>query len=63
MELTLNDVEADILHRVIERYLDEMRDAYGEAQSPSRAILGEEQEALADLLRKLHQLKVPASSH
>jgi hypothetical protein len=60
MELNLTELEADIVHRIIERYLDELRASYGEAQSPARAILGEEQEALAHVLRKLHELKMPA---
>jgi hypothetical protein len=54
MELKLTSEQADILHTVIERYLGEVRSAYGREEGESRVRLETEQQLLEAISKELH---------
>jgi hypothetical protein len=58
VEISLSRKEAQILHNVVERYLDEVRDVYGRNPA-ARPLVGEEQDTLERILRELHALSGP----
>jgi hypothetical protein len=54
MDLHLTSEQADILHTVVERYLDEVRRAYGREEGESRVRLETEQQLLEGISKELH---------
>jgi hypothetical protein len=54
MELRLDTKDVAILHSVVERYLNEVRDAVGHG---ARDMLSEEQAALQRILKDLHAMR------
>jgi hypothetical protein len=54
MDLRLDAKDVAILHAVVERYLNQVRDAAGHG---ARGILAEEEAALQRILADLHAMK------
>lgn len=57
MELKLSGDQAEVLHTVLERALDDARAAFGRAGDTSRALIDAEQEVLESLLDEVHRLR------
>ncbi|GAB4335848.1 MAG: hypothetical protein Kow0010_23470 [Dehalococcoidia bacterium] len=55
--LNLTGEQAEALHAVLERALDETRSGYGHASGASRALIEKEQEVPALLVVQVHGLR------